>query len=171
MNKSNIISKLIKDEGGFADHKHDPGGKTKYGITEKRARAWGYKGAMSKLTIITAIQIYSEQDWMYINCDELLKISPDTCEILLTIAVMSGPHTSAIILQQVMNALATYKLTMDGSIGPRTLTAMESYVRRRGDKVLVKCIKARYVMFLIGLVEKTGTRRAFIHGWVERICK
>lgn len=34
------------NEGGFVDDPADRGGATRYGITEKVARAWGYKGKM-----------------------------------------------------------------------------------------------------------------------------
>lgn len=34
-------------EGEYSDHPSDSGGKTRYGITEAKARAWGYDGPMS----------------------------------------------------------------------------------------------------------------------------
>ena len=98
MNKQSIIAQLINDEGGFVDHPNDPGGKTKFGITQKRARAFGYEGPMSKLTKTMATRIYGDQDWKWIKGDELLEISPEVAKILFTIAVMSGPHTAAMIL-------------------------------------------------------------------------
>ena len=41
-----VLVSIYADEGGYVDHKADRGGKTRYGITERVARAWGYQGHM-----------------------------------------------------------------------------------------------------------------------------
>lgn len=43
-NFKKAFEKTIIFEGGYSDHPYDPGGKTKYGITESTARSHGYKG-------------------------------------------------------------------------------------------------------------------------------
>ena len=37
-----ILASVIYLEGGYTDDPDDPGGKTKYGITERVAREYGY---------------------------------------------------------------------------------------------------------------------------------
>ena len=41
MNFDQAFNTLLKHEGGFSDHPADPGGKTRYGITEAVAREVG----------------------------------------------------------------------------------------------------------------------------------
>jgi len=56
--KTVAIERVIAHEGGYADHRADPGGPTKYGITWRTARHYGYSGPMSKLTLADAHRIY-----------------------------------------------------------------------------------------------------------------
>ncbi len=42
---------LLGHEGEFSDHPDDPGGKTRYGVTEAVARETGYKGDMRELPL------------------------------------------------------------------------------------------------------------------------
>ena len=46
--------KLLGHEGGFVDHPSDPGGATRWGVTERVARQWGYAGSMRELPVETA---------------------------------------------------------------------------------------------------------------------
>ena len=52
------FEKLLKHEGGYSDHAADPGGKTRYGVTEAVAREVGYKGDMRDLSLDLAKRIY-----------------------------------------------------------------------------------------------------------------
>ena len=58
-----IINNTLEKEGLYSDNILDNGGKTMYGITEKVARNFGYKGSMEKLTKEQAIEIYSKLYW------------------------------------------------------------------------------------------------------------
>ena len=43
MNFERAFEKLLGHEGGFVDHPKDPGGSTRYGITQRVARANGHR--------------------------------------------------------------------------------------------------------------------------------
>lgn len=43
MNFEHAFEKLIGHEGGFVDHPSDPGGATRYGVTELAARFNGHR--------------------------------------------------------------------------------------------------------------------------------
>ena len=51
MNFEHAFERLIGHEGGFVDHPSDPGGATRYGITERVARANGYTGSMREFPL------------------------------------------------------------------------------------------------------------------------
>ena len=72
MSFDRAFSTIANIEGGFADRgqQADPGGATKYGITEAVARAWGYKGDMRDLPLDTAKAIAKAWYWDKYQCDQ-----------------------------------------------------------------------------------------------------
>lgn len=71
------VHKLTAEfEGGWSNHKADPGGKTMYGVTERVYHAWLKKNGKSKkpvrgITIAEAHEIYFEEYWLKAKCDTL----------------------------------------------------------------------------------------------------
>jgi lysozyme family protein len=55
--------RIVALEGGYSDDPRDPGGKTKFGITEAVARQHGYIGAMQALPLDVAGEIYRSDYW------------------------------------------------------------------------------------------------------------
>ena len=78
---------LLLHEGGFSDHAADPGGKTKYGITEAVAREEGYHGDMKQLPLTTAHRIYRKNYWDAMRLDQC---PPEVRFDLFDAAVNSG---------------------------------------------------------------------------------
>ena len=56
--REHAIARIMHTEGGYADHKRDPGGPTKFGITQRTAAAHGYKGRVMAMTEAQAEEIY-----------------------------------------------------------------------------------------------------------------
>ena len=71
MNFDECFAALIAHEGDFADLENDPGGKTRFGVTEAVARAAGYGGDMRQLPLSLAKAIYRSQYWDAVRGDEL----------------------------------------------------------------------------------------------------
>lgn len=57
---------LLGNEGDFTV---DNGGATRWGITERVARKWGYKGDMRQLPQETAMEIAKSEYWTPYHCD------------------------------------------------------------------------------------------------------
>lgn len=53
------IRRVMQVEGGYADHRQDPGGPTKYGITSSTARRYGFRRPIQTLTPDEAQTIYA----------------------------------------------------------------------------------------------------------------
>jgi lysozyme family protein len=66
------FSTIAGVEKGFSDRdkQADPGGATKYGTTERVARAWGYQGDMRDLPLDTAKAIAKAAYWDKYQCDQ-----------------------------------------------------------------------------------------------------
>jgi len=63
----NAIKFVLKWEGGLTEDKNDPGGVTKYGISQKSYPYEDIKG----MTLKRAKKIYYENYWLKAGCDKL----------------------------------------------------------------------------------------------------
>jgi lysozyme family protein len=152
MNFDQAFDILLKHEGGFSDHPADPGGKTRFGITEAVAREVGYRGDMRELPLDLAKRIYKDRYWDAVRAEEL----PEAIRYaVFDAAVNSGPRQAIRWLQR---AVGTRD---DGIIGPQTLAA----VRAADPERLLRQLLAQRLRFMTGLPGWS----AFGRGWARRI--
>lgn len=152
MNFDQAFTTLLKHEGGFSDHAADPGGKTRFGITEAVAREVGYRGDMRELPLDIAKRIYKDRYWDAVRADEL----PEAVHYaVFDAAVNSGVRQAALWLQRAVGAKD------DGIIGPKTLAA----VRAADPERLLRQMLAQRLRFMTGL----SNWPAFGRGWARRI--
>jgi lysozyme family protein len=152
MNFDQAFTTLLKHEGGFSDHPADPGGKTRYGITEAVAREAGYRGDMRELPVALAKRIYKDRYWDAVRAEEL----PEAIRYaVFDAAVNSGPRQAIRWLQRAVGA------KNDGIIGPQTLAA----VRAADPERLLRQLLAQRLRFMAGLLNWP----AFGRGWARRI--
>lgn len=157
------LMETLKLEGGYSDHKKDPGGKTNFGITEKTARNWGYKGAMKDLTLKEAGEIYKKGYWDKVKGDSL--ISQEVAQEAFDTAVNCGVGNASKFLQKAYNKLKKGSpLSEDGKIGPATVRAINSY--NRANRI-VKAANAEQARYYCELVEKNEKLEAFYFGWLD----
>lgn len=152
MNFDTSFALLLGHEGDFSDHPMDPGGKTRFGITEVVAREVGYRGDMRELPVELAKRIYLERYWRPIRADDL---PPSIRYVMFDAAVNSGPAQATLWLQRALGVKA------DGVIGPQTLAAAYA---QPADK-LRSGLLAQRLRFMTGLANWP----AFSRGWARRI--
>lgn len=150
MNFDQAFSELLEHEGGYSDHAADPGGKTRYGITEATARRVGYKGDMRELPMDLAQRIYREEYWTPMRCDDL---PADVRYAAFDAAVNSGVPQAKQWLQQAAGVKA------DGVIGPVTLAAIST----------TPGVKSRMLAQRLRFMANLPTWPAFGRGWARRI--
>lgn len=175
--KNHLIEELIDREGGYVNNRDDRGGETMYGITEKTARAYGYKGAMRNLPYELAFMIYEQIYWAPLRLDELMLISEPLTEQLFDFGVNSGTATAGKCLQRVLNVLnnkATLypDLIEDGAIGYRSISALKAFVEHRrqaGIKVLVGAVRGQRISFCIDIARNDESQETHEFGWLQRI--
>lgn len=164
-----IIDEIIRVEGGYVDHPNDPGGATKYGITEKVARAAGYKGHMRDLPVTTAYDIYYKDYVVKPGYHRLAEIDPAVAAEVVDTGVNMGPSIAGKFLQRSLNALSGAGLAVDGAVGQRTVNALADFLRLRGQagtKVLLKMLNSLQCVRYIELTESNAKNHSFIYGWV-----
>lgn len=163
--------RLMEVEGGYANSKKDLGGETMWGITEKVARANGYKGLMADMPLETARAIAKVQYWDLLNLDRVAALSPAIAEELFDTFYNTGRGPE--YLQRALNALnreeADYPdLPLDGLIGPATLSALGAYLRKRGpegETVLLRVLNCLQGARYIQIAEARPGNEDFVFGW------
>jgi lysozyme family protein len=152
MNFLTAFEKLLKHEGGFSDHSADPGGKTRYGVTEAVARNVGYRGDMRELPLDLAQRIYKDRYWDAMQAEAL---PADVRYIVFDGAVNSGITQSAKWLQRACG------VKDDGIVGPATIRAANSLA----SDGLKRRILGQRLRFMATLPNWP----AFGRGWSNRI--
>lgn len=127
----------LKVEGDFVDHPADPGGATKYGITQKVLGEWLGRDATTdevrNLSWDTAKDIYTANYWNKVRGDQL----PAPLAILsFDVAVNSGVKNSVKNLQRALNHVGS-GLVEDGLIGPATVGAANAAAQTKDNLVQV----------------------------------
>lgn len=152
MNFDQAFDILLKHEGGFVDHKDDPGGATRFGITEAVAREVGYRGDMRDLPVALAARIYRERYWDAVRAEQL---PAEVRYVVFDAAVNSGVGQAARWLQRAVG------VRDDGVIGPQTLAA----VAQHNPEALTRRFLSQRLRFMSGLANWP----AFGRGWARRI--
>jgi lysozyme family protein len=143
---------LLAHEGGYSEHAADPGGKTRYGITEAVARRAGYRGDMRELPLDLAKRIAFEEYWKPAGCEEW----PEAIRFdVFDVAYNSGVSTAVKMVQRAAFA------EVDGVIGPKTRLA----VAAMSPLMLLARINGARLQYLTDL----PTWPSFGRGWARRI--
>ena len=169
-----LIDAVIDREGGYVNHPADRGGPTRWGITEAVARAQGYAGAMRALPREDAVSIYRRLYWQRPAYDQVARRAPLIAAELFDTGVNMGIGTATGFLQRALNALNRAArdypdITVDREIGPRTLSALDAFLRVRGaggETVLLRAIEALQGERYIALAERRPSQEAFLYGWL-----
>lgn len=197
MTVKQIIDGILEVEGSkFTDDPADPGGPTRWGITQKTLAAWrGHRVTADDVRALKrheAIEIYRVE---YVERPGFDKVREELRPFLVDTGVNMGQATAARMFQEAVGA------TVDGNIGPKTRDRArrqdagqilfnlirlreDAYVRQVRASVIVYDQKVRAV--LDGLSGSTSTvvqvrarlaklgtvgtrtKLRFLRGWVAR---
>ena len=171
--------KLHGIEGDFSNDPKDSGGATRFGITEAVARAHGYTGPMNELPFERAMEIGKVQYWDALLLDEVAVWSYNVAYEVFECAFNGGLGTAATMLQESLNVLNrsdTGKplwpdLVVDGHIGMMTVSALESYLGRRGvdgERVLLKMLNCLQGARYIRLATSRQKDEKWVYGWFKQ---
>ncbi|EHZ4942502.1 glycoside hydrolase family 108 protein [Escherichia coli] len=174
--KDEIFDEVLGKEGGYVNHPDDKGGPTKWGITEKVARAHGYLGDMRNLTRGQALEILEADYWYRPRFDQVANLSPDIAAELCDTGVNMGPSVASKMLQRWLNVFnqkgTLYPdMDVDGRIGPRTINALRAYLSKRGgdgELVMLTALNCTQGELYLELAEKREANQSFVYGWLKQ---
>ncbi|MGB3317476.1 MAG: glycosyl hydrolase 108 family protein [Sphingopyxis granuli] len=169
-----LIAEVIDREGAYVNHPADRGGPTCWGITEAVARANGFQGPMRNLPREEAAKIYRKLYWQRPAFDKIAARAPTLAAEMFDTGINMGVGTATGFLQRALNALNRQgrdypDLAVDRAIGPRTLSALDGFLKVRGkvgEVVLLRAVEALQGERYIALAEKSPSQEAFLYGWL-----
>jgi len=157
-NFNEALKAILKHEGGFVNHKLDPGGMTNLGVTKKVWEEWVGKPVgekeMRALTPDTVGPMYKKKYWDAVKADDL----PDGLDYLMfDFAINAGPGRAIKTMQKAIGS------TPDGAIGPKTMAALKA----ANQNELVAKFSAEKEAFYRSL----PTFATFGKGWLRRVAE
>lgn len=144
-----------KWEGGYANHPSDPGGPTKYGISQRAYPKLNIKS----LSRNQAREIYKKEYWDRIKGDEL---PSDVSRVLFDVALNSGVNIASKHLQLAIGARP------DGIIGPRTLKKLNTYLQDKDSHSLAMSLLEKRRWFYNKIIKRNPKLEAFRDQWMSR---
>lgn len=158
------LDEVLRHEGGYSDHRLDPGGATNFGVTRRVLARWRGvspwfrldKAAVRTLTRSEAAEIYRVLYWQACRGDDL---PPGIDLAVMDFAVNSGPARAIRTLQAAVGA------RVDGKPGPLTLRAVRSRIATTGAAALIDALCGRRLNFL----QRLALFATFGRGWTRRV--
>lgn len=156
-NKERVFAFTYKEEGGYSNDAHDPGGATNYGIIQTEYNGYRTtKGlpvqSVRYITKAEADDIYTTYYWNRVHGDEL----PSGIDLVLyDYAVNSGVSRAVKYGQRIL------KVAVDGKLGPITLAAIKAVDERE----FIVAFDAARMSFLQSL----AIWQYFGKGWAARV--
>lgn len=177
MRFEDVFAVTVGLEGDFANDRNDPGGKTRFGITEAVARANGYAGDMKVLPYSMAITIAKRQYWDVLRLDEVAMIlSGKIAAEVFDTSYNMGVGVAGKFVQRALNIFnrggQDYPdVTVDGVVGPMTVQAMRAFIGKRGaegEAVLLRALNAQQGVRYIEIAEANRSLEDFEFGWFSK---
>ena len=171
------LKHTLAEEGVFQNHEYDPGGKTKYGITERTWAAYRQEQSsagvnahalpvnVGDISVEHAKEVYWTNYWLPLSLDRIPNkfIAAEVFDS----AVNCGPVTAAKFLQAALNYVRVpewSRLTEDGAIGPMTRNAIRITVASGYlIPLLIAMNGEQYIHY------KAIGNQHFSRGWTRRL--
>jgi lysozyme family protein len=148
------IKFVLENEGGFSNDPNDPGGATKFGISQRSYPDWD----IENLTEEDAIEIYRQDFWApYQDFEDRLAAK------VFDLAVNMGHKRAVQILQRALQCLGA-KLNDDGILGPVTKQAVDV----ANIDLLLVALKSEAAGFYRNLATANSSQQRFLKGWLRR---
>jgi lysozyme family protein len=160
------------NEVSYSNDPDDAGGPTRYGVTEKEARANGYQGDMKNFPLEMSKAIAYKKYWEVNSLDWICRRSEEIAYQVFEGGFNCGVRSAGMWLQLSMNAFnLSQKLypnvEADGEVGQGTVKAWNAIP----DKKLVSiflAVEAYQFTYYMNIVERKESQEKFIDGWIAR---
>ena len=146
-------------EKGLVDDKDDPGGLTKYGLSQEEYPDLDIRN----LTIEQALDIYYNDFWLKGKCSEMPR---PVCWFHFDTCVNCGIPRAGFLIQRAILACGKY-VKLDGIVGSKTLFALSLC-----DPIqILRHYASKRNLFYHSLVKRKKKLGKYLHGWFDRVSR
>lgn len=151
------LDMVLAHEGGFSNHRADPGGATMKGVTQRTYDAWrdDHHQPRQSVRSISGDEIgaiYRSRYWNMVRGDDL---PAGVDYAVFDLAVNSGPDRAIRMLQSVVGT------SVDGKMGPATLAKVRS---KLATAIIADLCRER-----LEFLRRLTTWSTFGRGWQRRV--
>ena len=154
------FSYVLQNEGVYANDHDDPGGATKYGISQRAYPALN----ISALTLEEAQKIYFFDYWRKGKFEQIS--DENIATQLFDLSVNLGIRAMTIILQRALRSVGI-NVIEDGLFGSQTLSGLNN----ANPKILLPAIKSEAAGYYRLIAAKNPQQQKFLKGWLNRTDK
>ena len=148
---------VLKNEGGYVNNSSDPGGETKYGISQRSYPNLNIR----QLSLKDAEKIYFCDYWLKGKFEQI----PDenVATQLFDLSVNLGIRAMTIVLQRALRSVGI-NVVEDGLLGFQTLSG----VSFSEASILLAAIKSEAAGYYRLIAAKNPQQQKFLQGWLNR---
>lgn len=160
---------VLSHEGGYTFDADDPGGPTKYGVTQADVNqywaAYNFPKDVKNLTEENARTFYKVAWWNEYHFDKINSLSLSSK--IFDLFVNVGNEEGAKIVQRSCNEIG-YTLLVDGAMGNNTISAVNEITFHNRESNLIHNICQEQKNFYESLVQERPELEKFLKGWLNR---
>ncbi len=156
------VAVVLQHEGGYSDDEYDPGGATKFGISQRFVTDHHLGLFIKDITLKQAKKIYRDYWWDKYEYNDINNLTVATK--VFDMSVNMGPLQAHKLLQRAINDVSSSKITVDGLLGPETLSAANMI----DEELLMSFLRMNAARFYLELVNKNPQNKVFKAGWLKR---
>lgn len=164
-----ILTDILRREGGFVNHPNDRGGPTNMGITQRTLSDWlGREATIDEVRTLsesTAREIYTTR---YLARPRIDTLDPHLVPFMFDASVHHGPRSAIKMLQRVVNEAGFGPVSVDGVLGPKTRSEVAITHRDMGKWLINALVEERRNVFR-RIIARDPSQSVFERGWMKRI--
>jgi lysozyme family protein len=156
-NFEQIITNVLKNEGGYVNDPTDKGGETNFGISKRTYPDINIKN----LTLNQAKTIYKRDFWdkqQYNNIDNI-----NIAAKIFDLSVNIGVSKANILIQRALRSVGI-NVSRDGILGIVTLSA----INKTSSTELLAALKSEAAGYYRSIVASNKKNSKFLKGWLKR---
>ncbi len=157
---------VLRNEGGYSNHKADSGGATKYGITLATLERWRglecTEGEVQTLDRTEAKEIYRAWYWGPLKLDSVAQLVVAT--VIFDAAILFGIPTVAVRIQNVLSQ-ADPMIHIDGIIGSKSLAVLN----RMTPEAFIAGFQIELRVRISDVIRDFPKNEVFRDGWLTRV--
>jgi len=171
MTVDEMISEILRREGGYVNHKADRGGPTNMGVTQRTLSDWLGREAsiedVKSMTEMTAREIYERN---YLSGPRIDTLPNQIIPFVFDASINHGPRSAVKMVQRVCNEAGFGPGDVDGVVGPQSRIMAEKAQRDMGDLFLSALIEERRNVYR-KIIARNPSQEVFRQGWFNRVAE